>query len=187
MKLRIIDRHPKKTFAELFRQFKAPLALALVWTGFKLWQAAPIGSVSSFLATLFAQFSASFFFLSWLWGQYNRVDRQQDTTERLQIIQASLVESQEATARLVEMQTQQQTVLSKLASIDTNDAAFRPAFFEASRLSVESNALSARANTATLTALGGIIDGGLFANLPPATTTHSPPGKITLEGSKPEH
>jgi hypothetical protein len=193
----LIGDRPKRTFAELFRQFRVPLAGAILWTAFKIWEAAPTDSVSSLLATALSQFSAAFFLLSWAWGQYNRVDRQQDTTERLQTIQNSLAESQRVTDRLTEMQGQQQELLTKLASIDPGDPTFRRAFLEASRLTVESSALSAQANTAALTALnatltpaslGGIYDGGLFVNTPlPLRASTSPPTTTLLsESPKPE-
>jgi signal transduction histidine kinase len=184
-----VEQGKRGTLKELWRQFRFPLIVAVGWAAFKGWEAMPTSSYAAFFATVVAQFSSAFFLLSWAWGQYNRVDRQQDTTERLQLIQRSLAESQQATARLVEMQTQQQ------------DPTFRPTFLEASRLTVEASALSAQANTAALTALnatltpaslGGRYDGGLFGNyLPPATTAHSPPTMTVvtfpLENPKPEH
>ena len=79
------EQGKRATFRELWRQFRFPLIVAVVWTTLRGWEAMPINAYPAFLATVVAQFGSAFFLLSWAWGQYNRVDRQQDTTARLTI------------------------------------------------------------------------------------------------------
>src|SRR3954451_5007980 len=110
---------------ELWRQFRLPLLIAVCWTIFKGWEAMPIKSYPEFLGTIVTQFSSGFFLLSWAWGQYNRVDRQEDTTARLQVIQDNLEESQKANARMFEVQKQQAAIFKKLEAMTPTDPGFR--------------------------------------------------------------
>lgn len=146
------DVSSRTTFVELWRQFRVPLTLAVCWTIFKGWEAMPITSYPAFLATIISQFGSAFFLLSWAWGQYNRVDRQQDTTARLKLIQNNLEEAQQANARMFELQKRQVAIFQKLEALAPTDPAFRPALLDASRLAFESSGLAVQANTATVAA-----------------------------------
>jgi hypothetical protein len=147
------EQGKRATFRELWRQFRFPLIVAVVWTTLRGWEAMPINSYPAFLATVVAQFGSAFFLLSWAWGQYNRVDRQQDTTARLTAIQHNLEEAGKAIAGSLEMQKRQAAVFEKLETLAPTDPAFLATFREASRLAVESSALSVQANTGTLAAV----------------------------------
>ena len=167
------EQGKRATFRELWRQFRFPLIVAVVWTAFRGWEAMPINSYPAFLATVVAQFSSAFFLLSWAWGQYNRVDRQQDTTARLTAIQGNLAESGKAIASALEMQKRQAAIFEKLETLAPTDPAFRPTFREASRLAIESSALSVQANTGTLAAVhASLVPFGSIYASPPSPMDH---------------
>ena len=77
----------KRTFARLWHEFKWPFAFTAIWVSYKAWDGRAAGIDA---ALLIGAFGAAFFFFSWLWGQYNRVNRQQKVEDNLSSVESRL-------------------------------------------------------------------------------------------------
>jgi len=78
------------TFKQLIKEFSIPATLALVWTGYSLYESKDVQlSVKNFVDV----FGPSFFFVSWLVAQWFRVKKQQGVERGLGTIEKNIQET----------------------------------------------------------------------------------------------
>src|SRR5690242_12182096 len=80
-------------FVQFLREYWIPAIAAMFWVAGIAWL-----SGNKSIAVLLTSFSASFFFLSWIWGHTNRIDYQRSVAQQLASLseQLKLVQTAQA-------------------------------------------------------------------------------------------
>lgn len=143
---------------EIGRQFWTPLVIAILWAvGRHFYPGESIRLISDF--------ATAFFLASWMYGQYNRIDRQSDTTERLKSIQLTLTESSEASARAAKHQQELAASLTRLSEFAVSPPPqFRQAIADTIRAAQLANSEQQTANTALMAAVSNIVSNAMAWN-----------------------
>ncbi|SPR97334.1 hypothetical protein [Cupriavidus taiwanensis] len=74
----------KPIIKQIYREFRIPLICATIWTSYNIY-------ASRSITTAIASFSASFFFCSWIIGQFLRIAKQQRVESDLNTVKENLV------------------------------------------------------------------------------------------------
>jgi signal transduction histidine kinase len=150
----------KSNWKEIARQYRVPLALAILWGGVRYLY--PGESIK-----LISDFATAFFLASWMYGQYNRVDRQSDTTQRLEAIQQALSESSKADARATKYQQELAASLARLSEVaESPSPQLRQAIIDSIRAAQLANSERQSANTALIAAVSNLASNAVYANPP---------------------
>jgi hypothetical protein len=152
----------RRTARRALREFSAPCVLALVWA----YWVTPVSAASLYWPLFLASFGSAFFFLSWLFGQMIRVDRQLHQEDNFAKLHASNIE--QATA-ITKLETAMSTLTTKVDSfVETTktDQASRSMAEDLHKLALTLNAELAKVRTANTLIATSLVATPLVAGSP---------------------